>query len=183
MNKLAPRTKNIVFQKLEYPTSARACRFVFDDTLCLYQRAVNWIERTCCTCRDLLYKSLETLGLRKWSVIWVSQGKTSALSSSSSRLGKCVHSTKIGLNLSSVRNKSFLWKGITPVAASILGPPSRSFFHQRVFTIEISSSAFFDIQPTLLCECGVDSFIPHVPELEHLVAKRFHVLFSAKETL
>jgi len=179
--------ENIVFLKLEYPTSASACRFVFDNTLCLYQKAVIWIERTFCTCRVLLYNSLETLDLWKWSAIWVLQGswnrKASVLSSSSSRLGNCVHSTKVGLNLGSVRNRSFLWKGILPVEGSIFVPPSRSFFHQRVFTIEISSSAFFDIQPTLLFECGVDSFISHFPEfkLKHLIAKRFHGLFSAQK--
>jgi len=33
---------------------------------------------------------------------------------------------------------------------------------------------------TLLCVCGVDSFIP---ELEHLMQKRFHGLFSEKKPL
>jgi len=63
----------------------------------------------------------------------------------------------------------------TPVAGSIYRPLSRSFFHQRVFTGEISSFALLDIQPTLLCACGVDSFIPHLPELEHLIGKPLNV--------
>ena len=65
----------------------------------------------------------------------------------------------------------------TPVAGPIFGPLSRSFFHERVFKNEISSSSLLDIQLKLLCVCGVDSFFP---ELEHLIEKRFHGLFSKK---
>ena len=50
-------TKNIVFRKLEYLTSGRARRFAFDDTRGLYQRVVNWIQQTFCTCRDLFYNT------------------------------------------------------------------------------------------------------------------------------
>ena len=54
---------------------------------------------------------------------------------------------------------------ITPVAESIFGPLSQTHMSKRVFMNEISSSALLDIQPTLFCVCGVDSFLP---ELEHL---------------
>jgi len=45
---------------------------------------------------------------------------------------------------------------------------------------KISSFALLDIQMTLLCFCGVDSFIP---ELEHWIEKLFHGLFSKKKPL
>ena len=41
-------------------------------------------------------------------------------------------------------------------------------------------SALLDIQVTLLCVCGVDSFIP---ELEHLIENLFHGLFSKNKPL
>jgi len=53
-------------------------------------------------------------------------------------------------------------------------------FSKSEFKNEISSSALLDIQVTLLCVCGVDSFIP---ELEHLIEKLFHSLFSKKKPL
>jgi len=37
------------------------------------------------------------------------------------------------------------------------------------------------IAATLLCVCGVESFLVHLPELEHLIDIRFHGLFSEKE--
>jgi len=48
------------------------------------------------------------------------------------------------------------------------------------FRNEILRSALLDIQVTLLCVCGVDSFIP---ELEHLIENLFHGLFSKKKPL
>ena len=54
---------------------------------------------------------------------------------------------------------------VTPVAGSIFGPLSQTHISKRVFMNEISSSALLDIQLTLFCVCGVDSFLP---ELEHL---------------
>jgi len=54
---------------------------------------------------------------------------------------------------------------ITPVAGSIFGPLFQTHISKRVFMNEISSSALLDIQLTLFCVCGVDSFLP---ELEHL---------------
>jgi len=50
---------------------------------------------------------------------------------------------------------------LTPSAELIFGP----LFHQRDLNQKVSSSALLDIQLTLLCVCGVNSFIP---ELEHL---------------
>jgi len=54
---------------------------------------------------------------------------------------------------------------ISPIAGSIFRPRSQTHISKRVFMNEISSSALLDIQLTLLCVCGVDSFLP---ELEHL---------------
>jgi len=67
----------------------------------------------------------------------------------------------------------------TPVAGSIFGPLSQTHFSKSEFKNEISSSAILDIQMTLLCVCGVDSFIP---ELEHLIEFVFHGLFSKKKS-
>ena len=52
---------------------------------------------------------------------------------------------------------------VTPVPGSIFGP----LFHisKSEFKNEISSSALLDIQLTLFCARGVDSFLP---ELEYL---------------
>jgi len=68
---------------------------------------------------------------------------------------------------------------LTPVAESIFGPLFQSFFHQRDLNRKISSSALLDIQLTLLCVCGVNSFIP---ELEHLPVykKKFTVSFPKR---
>jgi len=71
---------------------------------------------------------------------------------------------------------------VTPVAGSIFGPPCFPKLFPRTsstFTNEISSSALLDVQPTLLCVCGVDSFMP---ETEHLIEKRFHGLISTNKT-
>jgi len=68
----------------------------------------------------------------------------------------------------------------TPVAGSNFGPLSQVHFSKSEFKNEISSSALLDIQITLLCVCGVDSFIP---ELEHLIEKLFHGLFFSKRSL
>jgi len=67
-----------------------------------------------------------------------------------------------------------------PLAGPIVEPLSSSFFHERVFKNEISSSCLLDIQLTVLCICGVDLFIP---EMEHLTEKRFYGLFSKKKPL
>jgi len=70
---------------------------------------------------------------------------------------------------------------ITPVAGSIFGSLSQTHhISKSEFKNEIWRSALLDIQVTLLCVCGVDSFIP---ELEHLIEKLFHGLFSKKKPL
>jgi len=69
---------------------------------------------------------------------------------------------------------------LTPVAGSIFRPLSRTHFSKSEFKNEISSSDLLDIQMTLLCIYGVDSFIP---ELEHLIENLFHSLFSKKKPL
>jgi len=66
---------------------------------------------------------------------------------------------------------------LTPVARSIFGPLSQTHFPKSEFKNEISSSALLDIHMTLLCVCGVDSFIP---ELEHLIVKIFSVSFPKR---
>jgi len=48
------------------------------------------------------------------------------------------------------------------------------------FRNEILRSALLDIQVTLPCACGVDSFIP---ELEHLIENLLHGFFSKKKPL
>jgi len=53
---------------------------------------------------------------------------------------------------------------ITPVAGSIFGSLSQTHISKSEFKNEILRSALLDIQVTLLCVCGVHSFIP---ELEH----------------
>ena len=53
-------------------------------------------------------------------------------------------------------------------------------FSKSEFKNEISSSALLDIQMTLLCVCGVDSFIP---ELEHWIENPFHGFFFIKKSL
>jgi len=69
---------------------------------------------------------------------------------------------------------------VTPVAGSIFGLLSQTHFSKSEFKNEIFTCALLDIQMTLLCVCGVDSFIP---ELEHLMKKPFHGLFSKKKPL
>jgi len=54
---------------------------------------------------------------------------------------------------------------LTPVVRSIFQPLSHTHISKSEFKNEISSSALPDIQMTLFCVCGVDSFLP---ELEHL---------------
>ena len=54
---------------------------------------------------------------------------------------------------------------LTPVAGSIFQPLSQTHISESEFKNEISSSTLLDIQLTLVCVCGVDSFLP---ELEHL---------------
>jgi len=67
-----------------------------------------------------------------------------------------------------------------PVARSIFRHHSgfRSFFHQRVFIQEISISALLIFKRNYFC--GADSFIPHLPELEHSIEKRFDGLSFEK---
>ena len=67
-----------------------------------------------------------------------------------------------------------------PVVGSIFGPLSQTHFSKSEFKNEILGFALLDIQMTLLCVCGVDSFIPG---LEHLMEKLFHGLFSKKNPL
>jgi len=69
---------------------------------------------------------------------------------------------------------------LTPVAGSIFRPLSQTHFSESEFNNEISSYVLLHIQIILLCVCGVDSFIP---ELEHLIGKLFHGLFSKKKPL
>jgi len=87
------------------------------------------------------------------------------------------HNPKMQENLTA---KHISYHSITPVAGSIFGPLSQTHFSKSEFKNEISSSALLDIQITLLCVCGVDSFIP---ELQHLIEKLFHGLFSKKKPL
>jgi len=61
----------------------------------------------------------------------------------------------------------------------MFGPLSR-LTSKSEFQNEIPSSALLDIQMTLLCVCGVGSFML---ELEHLMEKLFHGLFSQKKPL
>jgi len=69
---------------------------------------------------------------------------------------------------------------LTPVSGSVFGPLPKTHFSKSEFKKEILRSSLLDIQMTLLCVCGVDSFIP---ELEHLIEKLFHGLFSQKKPL
>ena len=55
--------------------------------------------------------------------------------------------------------------GLTPVAGSIFGPLFQTHISKLEFKNEILRSALLDIQLTIFCVCGVDSFLP---ELEHL---------------
>jgi len=70
--------------------------------------------------------------------------------------------------------------GVTPVAGSIFGPLFQTHFSKSEFKNEISSFVLLEIQMTLLCVCGVDSFIP---KLEHWIEKLCHGLSSKKKTL
>ena len=96
----------------------RARRSVFDDTLGLYQTAVNFYQHTFSTSRVLLCNSLITPDLPKLSVIRIWRGpwnrKFSAPSSPSNKFENCVHPRIIGLNLGFVRRKVFLRKGVRP---------------------------------------------------------------------
>ena len=51
------------------------------------------------------------------------------------------------------------------VDGSIFQPLSQIHISKSEFKNEISTSALLDIQLTVFCVCGVDSFLP---ELEHL---------------
>jgi len=75
-----------------------------------------------------------------------------------------------------------IWSNVelTPVAGSIFGTLSQRDIFKSEFKNEISSSALLDIRLILLCVCGVDSFIP---ELERLIEKYSHGLFSKKKPL
>ena len=55
-------------------------------------------------------------------------------------------------------------------------------FQEREYEFHFTDVHFTDVQPTLLCFCGVDTFIPHLLELERLIVKRFHGLLSQEET-
>ena len=67
-----------------------------------------------------------------------------------------------------------------PVAGPIFGPLFQGDISKSEFKNEISSSALLDVQLTLLCVCGVFSFIP---ELEPWIEKFFHGLSSKKKPL
>jgi len=69
---------------------------------------------------------------------------------------------------------------LRPVAGSINESLSQTHISKSEFKNEILRSALLDIQVTLLCVCGVDSFIS---ELKHLIKKPFHGLFSKKMPL
>ena len=69
---------------------------------------------------------------------------------------------------------------VMPVAGSIFGPLSQTDFSKSEFKNEISSSVLLDMELTLLCVCGVNLFFS---ELEHLIEKKFHGLFSKKKPL
>jgi len=64
----------------------------------------------------LLYNSLETPDLWKWSATWISRAswnrRFSAPSSPSSWLQNCVHPQKVGLTMGFVQIKFFLRKGV-----------------------------------------------------------------------
>ena len=55
--------------------------------------------------------------------------------------------------------------GLTQVARSIFRPLFQTHISKLEFKNEILRSALLDIQLTIFCVCGVDSFLP---ELEHL---------------
>ena len=84
-------TNNIIVRRLDYHNS-EARGFVFDDTLGLYQTAVNFYQDTLSTSRVLLCNSLGTTNLFKLSAIWIWRGpcnrKFSAPSSPSEQCGK-----------------------------------------------------------------------------------------------
>ena len=69
---------------------------------------------------------------------------------------------------------------VTPAAGSIFGSLSQAHISKSEFKNEILRSALLDIQVTLFGVCGVDSFLP---ELDHLIEKLFHGLFSKKKPL
>jgi len=71
---------------------------------------------------------------------------------------------------------------VTPVAGPIFGPLSQRDISKSEFKngIMISSSALHDIQLTLLCVCGLDSFIP---ELEHWIGKKKFTVYFPKRKL
>jgi len=69
---------------------------------------------------------------------------------------------------------------VTPVAGSIFGLLSQTHLSKSEFKNEILKCALLDNHVTLLCVCGVDSFIP---EWEHLMKKLLHGLFSKKNSL
>ena len=91
----------------------RARRSVFDDTLGLYQAAVNFYQHTFSTSRVLLCNSPGTPDLFQLSAIWIWRGpwngKVSAPLSPSSKLENCVHPPKIALNLGFVRRTKIRW--------------------------------------------------------------------------
>jgi len=69
---------------------------------------------------------------------------------------------------------------LTLVTGPILRPLSHRGTSKSDFKNEIWSFTLLDIQVTLIGVCAVDLFIP---ELKHLIEKRFHGLFSKKMPL
>ena len=65
----------------------------------------------------------------------------------------------------------------TPVAGSIFGPLSQTHISRSEVKNDFSISALLDIQLTLFCVCGVNSFLP---ELEHLKRNVFTVSFPKR---
>jgi len=71
--------------------------------------------------------------------------------------------------------------GITPVAGPIFGPFSQSFFYERVFMNEISSSALLDWCPTDITLCLWSGFID--PQIRIFDRNFFYGLFSEQKPL
>jgi len=93
--------------------------------------------------------------------------------------GKCrvgVHTPLLGArvrplrtNICSMKSRArctSLSRFITPVAESIFGSLSQTHISKSEFKNEILRSALLDFSVTLLCVCGVDSFITEVDFLK-----------------
>jgi len=54
---------------------------------------------------------------------------------------------------------------LTPVAGSIFRPLSQTHISKREFKKQILRYVLLDIQLTIFCVCGVDSFLPELEQL------------------